>query len=44
MVSNIKKADGLSAFAPQADLFSNQFWDELRAYAALVQMQLNSYW
>ena len=22
-------------FAPQGGLFSNQFWDELRAYAAL---------
>jgi hypothetical protein len=28
-------SDGLSSLAPQAGLFSNQFWDELRAYATL---------
>jgi len=28
-------SDGLSGVAPQAGLFSNQFWDELRAYATL---------
>jgi hypothetical protein len=36
--SSIKKGDisvALSTLAPQGGLFSNQFWDELRVYAAL---------
>jgi hypothetical protein len=36
--SSIKKGDisvALSNLAPQAGLFSNQFWDELRVYATL---------
>ena len=36
---SIKKAphscEAFSFYAPQAGLFSNQFWDELRVYATL---------